>query len=101
MSLDCLPHFGLSGHPFAKDIGDAELWLPPSKQSLVEDLTDAMHARSSVLLTGEPGAGKTCILRALRHALTSTNRNPAPGAMTTSSAAPPPASRSAVRPRAP
>ena len=73
MSLDYPSHFGLSGHPFCKDIGDAELWLPPSKQALVEDLTDAMHARSSVLLTGEPGVGKTCVLRALRHALTPTN----------------------------
>lgn len=73
MSLDYLSHFGLSAPPFSKDIGDAELWMPPSKLSLVEDLTDAMHARSSVLLTGEPGAGKTCVLRALRHALTPAN----------------------------
>lgn len=73
MSLDYLSHFGLSSHPFSKDIGDAELWMPPSKQSLVEDLTDAMHVRGSVLLTGEPGAGKTCVLRALRHALTPAN----------------------------
>lgn len=73
MSLDYLSHFGLSGHPFSKDIGDAELWMPPSKQSLLEDLTDAMHIRGSVLLTGEPGVGKTCVLRALRHALTPTN----------------------------
>jgi len=73
MSLDYLSHFGLSAHPFSKDIGDAELWMPPSKQSLVEDLTDAMHVRGSVLLTGEPGAGKTCVLRALRHALTPAN----------------------------
>lgn len=73
MTLDYLSHFGLSGHPFCKDIGDTELWMPPSKQSLVEELTDAMHARASVLLTGEPGVGKTCVLRALRHALTPAN----------------------------
>jgi type II secretory pathway predicted ATPase ExeA len=73
MSLDYLSYFGLSAHPFSKDIGDAELWMPPSKQALVEDLADAMHARSNVLLTGEPGAGKTCVLRALRHALTPAN----------------------------
>ena len=47
--------------------------MPPSKQSLVEDLTDAMHARASALLTGEPGVGKTCVLRALRQALTPAN----------------------------
>jgi general secretion pathway protein A len=73
MSLDYLSHFGLSADPFAKDIADAELWLPPSKLSLVEDLTDAMHARASALLTGEPGVGKTCVLRALRHALAPVN----------------------------
>ncbi len=73
MSLDYLSHFGLSADPFAKDIADAELWLPPSKLSLVEDLTEAMHARASALLTGEPGVGKTCVLRALRHALAPAN----------------------------
>ncbi len=73
MSLDYLSHFGLSAEPFVKDIADAELWLPPSKLSLVEDLTDAMHARASALLTGEPGVGKTCVLRALRHALAPAN----------------------------
>jgi len=73
MSLDYLSHFGLSADPFGKDIGDAELWMPPSKLSLVEDLTDAMHARASALLTGEPGVGKTCVLRALRQALTPAN----------------------------
>jgi general secretion pathway protein A len=73
MSLDYLSHFGLSAEPFAKDIADAELWMPPSKLSLVEDLTDAMHARASALLTGEPGVGKTCVLRALRHALAPAN----------------------------
>ena len=73
MSLDYLSHFGLSAEPFSKDIGDHELWLPPSKLALVEDLTDAMHARASALLTGEPGVGKTCVLRALRHALAPAN----------------------------
>jgi len=73
MSLDYLSHFGLSAEPFSKDIGDAELWLPPSKLSLVEELTDAMHARANALLTGEPGVGKTCVLRALRHALAPAN----------------------------
>ncbi len=72
MNFDYLSHFGLTAEPFGKDIGDAELWMP-SKQSLVEDLTDAMHARASALLTGEPGVGKTCVLRALRQALTPAN----------------------------
>jgi general secretion pathway protein A len=69
MNLDYISHFSLSAEPFAKDISDADLWIPPSKLALVEDLTDAVHARACALLTGDPGVGKTCILRALRHAL--------------------------------
>ncbi len=68
MSLH-LDHFGLTIEPFSKEIADHELWLPPSKKAIVEELVDALEARESVVVTGEPGAGKTCILRALRHAL--------------------------------
>lgn len=63
-----LDHFTLSAEPFAKDIADQDLWLPPSKRALLEELVDAIEAKESVVLTGEPGAGKTCLLRALRHA---------------------------------
>jgi len=73
VTFDYLSHFSLSAHPFCKDIGDTDLWMPPSKQSLVEELTEAMHARASVVLTGEPGVGKTCVVRALRHALAPAN----------------------------
>lgn len=67
MSADFLSTFGLSADPFSKEIDDADLWLPPSKQGVLDELVDAVHARKSALLTGEPGAGKTCLLRALRH----------------------------------
>lgn len=33
--------FGLSGAPFSKEIADAELWLPPSTQQLVDALEEA------------------------------------------------------------
>jgi type II secretory pathway predicted ATPase ExeA len=59
----------LTESPFSKEIADGDLWLPPSKQELVEELCEAVHERSQVLLVGEPGAGKTCVLRALRHRL--------------------------------
>lgn len=61
-----LASFGLRTAPFSKELEDAELWLPSSKQQLVDDLEAALAERSSVLLVGEPGVGKTCVLRALR-----------------------------------
>ena len=61
--------FGLNAPPFSKELGDAELWLPPSKSELVESLVGALDEHASVVLTGEPGVGKTCVLRALRHRL--------------------------------
>jgi general secretion pathway protein A len=66
-----LRHFGLQNAPFTKEIEDAALWLPSSKTALVDDLVQAMKARENVLLTGEPGVGKTCVLRSLRHRLPS------------------------------
>jgi len=69
MNPPYLAHFGLKEAPFSKEISDAELWLPPSKKDLVEDLCEAVRERSSVVLVGEPGVGKTCVLRALRHKL--------------------------------
>jgi general secretion pathway protein A len=62
-------HFGLKNLPFSKEIADSELWLPSSKTTLVDDLIEALDAHASVLLVGEPGVGKTCVLRALRHRL--------------------------------
>ena len=64
-----LAHFALKEAPFSKEIPDAELWLPASKTDIVDDLCEAVHERSSVVLIGEPGVGKTCVLRALRHKL--------------------------------
>jgi general secretion pathway protein A len=58
---------GLKEQPFSKEIPDAELWLPTSKQAVVDSLIGALGERTSVLLVGEPGVGKTCVLRALRH----------------------------------
>jgi hypothetical protein len=65
--------FSLSHDPFTKEVSDADLWLPPSKQGQVEQLVDTLQARHSALLVGEPGVGKTCVLRALRQQL-STDR---------------------------
>src|SRR3984957_17215709 len=64
---------GLSGPPCSKEVEDPDLWLPPSKQRLVDDLEEALREKSQVLLVGEPGVGKTCVLRALRARLNQPN----------------------------
>ena len=64
-----LSYFGFKEAPFSKEIGDAELWLPSSKAALVDELCEALHDRASVVLVGEPGVGKTCVLRTLRERL--------------------------------
>ena len=69
MTTHYLRAFELRHPPFSKEIADADLWLPPSKQSLVADMGAALSERSSILLVGEPGVGKTSVLRALRHQL--------------------------------
>lgn len=69
MSPGFAAHFGLKEHPFSKEVSDADLWLPSSKANLVDTLCEALRDRASVMLTGDPGVGKTCVLRALRHRL--------------------------------
>ena len=66
-----LAHFSLNAVPFSKEISDAELWVPTSRQRVVDQLVEASHDRGHILLTGEPGVGKTCVLRAVRHRLPS------------------------------
>jgi type II secretory pathway predicted ATPase ExeA len=64
-----LAHYGLNLPPFAKSIADADLWVPSSREGVVDRLVESAHERGHVTLTGEPGVGKTCVLRMLRHRL--------------------------------
>jgi general secretion pathway protein A len=64
-----LTHWGLREAPFSKEICDADLWVPTSRNSAVERLVEACRDRGHAVLVGEPGVGKTCVLRALRHRL--------------------------------
>lgn len=69
MSETYLGAFGLEAAPFSKEIADADLWLPSSKAGVVDELCEAVSEHASVLLTGDPGVGKTCVLRAVRKRL--------------------------------
>lgn len=62
-------HFGFTAAPFSKEIDDDKLWLPPSKKSVVSDLVECVQERKHAVVTGESGAGKTCVTRAAGHAL--------------------------------
>ena len=64
-----LAHWGLGEAPFTKEIGDADLWVPASRKGAVERLVETCRERGHAVLVGEPGVGKTCVLRALRHRL--------------------------------
>ena len=64
-----MKHWGLVRDPFSKEIAAQELWLPTRKQALVGRLVEACESRTSALLVGEQGVGKTCVLRALQQRL--------------------------------
>ncbi|MFO0709551.1 MAG: AAA family ATPase [Sandaracinus sp.] len=64
-----LSHWGLSEAPFSKEISDADLWVPAARAAAIERLVQSCHERGHAVLAGEPGVGKTCVLRALRHRL--------------------------------
>lgn len=64
-----LSHFGLRCAPFSKELAATDLWVPKSRAHIVDQLVDACYERGHALLTGEPGVGKTCILRAMRYRL--------------------------------
>ncbi|MCK6576284.1 AAA family ATPase [Myxococcota bacterium] len=64
-----MTHFGLAAAPFSKELADADLWLPPSKLCVVEQLCAAAEAHEQVMITGDDGTGKTTVLRAARQRL--------------------------------
>lgn len=64
-----LSHWGLREAPFTKEISDADLWVPASRTAAIERLVETCRDRGHAVLAGEPGVGKTCVLRALRSRL--------------------------------
>lgn len=73
MQTDVIDHFDFDHGPFRKSIDDDRLWLPPSKETLVDTITGGLRAQENIVLTGEPGVGKTCVLRAVRERLSETD----------------------------
>ncbi len=61
--------FGFDAPPFSKELDDDALWVPASRERVVDAIVEACQERGHVLLTGEPGVGKTCVLRAVRSRL--------------------------------
>jgi general secretion pathway protein A len=55
--------FGLKRLPFDKSIATADLYLWPGIEELIARLQMAKSARGIMLLTGEPGTGKTATVR--------------------------------------
>jgi type II secretory pathway predicted ATPase ExeA len=64
-----LSPWSLREPPFSKEVGDSDLWFPSSRAGAVDRLVETCHDRGHAVLVGEPGVGKTCVLRALRHRL--------------------------------
>jgi len=60
---------GLARRPFGKDIPPDLLWMDNGRQQALDRLVDAATHRQHALVLGEPGAGKTCVLRSLKHSL--------------------------------
>lgn len=56
-------YFGLTSLPFDKSINPDQIFLSSSAQELKSRLEYIKNIRGLMLLTGEPGTGKTTILR--------------------------------------
>lgn len=61
--------FGLDRRPFDKDVAADLLWMDGGRQEGLDRLVQAATHRQHAIVLGEPGAGKTCVLRALREQL--------------------------------
>ncbi len=64
-----LSRFSLTKNPFTKDVPVEELFEHDSADGALKRLKAAVEGRSSAVLTGEPGTGKTFVLRSLEEKL--------------------------------
>jgi type II secretory pathway predicted ATPase ExeA len=69
MNNKALSTYGLTRLPFSKDIPASEMLDTEALQRAKERLKAALEGRSSAVMTGDSGSGKTCLLRALEEDL--------------------------------
>jgi type II secretory pathway predicted ATPase ExeA len=68
--------FNLRRKPFGKDVAVDDLWVDDDRRDAVDRLIAAVTRWDSVLVKGEPGVGKNCVLRAMRGALSPVHFRP-------------------------
>jgi general secretion pathway protein A len=64
-----LSTYGLTRDPFTKDIAPSEMFQTEPLHEALQSLKAAAEGRSSAVVTGDSGCGKTCLLRALEEDL--------------------------------
>jgi type II secretory pathway predicted ATPase ExeA len=60
-----LSRYGLTKEPFTKDVPIEELYEHPGAESALQRVIAALEGRTSAVLTGDSGTGKTFVVRAL------------------------------------
>lgn len=64
-----LSTYGLTHPPFSKDLPASEMLQTDQLQEILLGLKAAIEGRTSAVITGESGSGKTCLIRALEEDL--------------------------------
>ena len=68
--------FSLQRSPFAPDPTADALWLDDARQAAIDRVVEAVSGHRHVLVKGEPGTGKSCVLRAMRDRLSPVHYRP-------------------------
>ena len=66
---DMLSYFNLTAQPFTKEISERELIMLPSFEKAFATTQLLVETRGIGLMVGQPGTGKSCVLRMLRNQL--------------------------------